>query len=96
MCGLDNPEHGIELCHEFKRRFRTPGKDHLCLAVIEDCMTRSDCIPAGELTSFALAMPDKYKQSCAVQSYRDYYSADKRRIAKWKDNRFPSWWVIDE
>lgn len=44
------------------------------------------------LTSFALAMPDKYKTSNAVESYRNYYKGDKRHLAEWKNRNQPYWW----
>jgi hypothetical protein len=44
------------------------------------------------LTKFALAMPDQYKVNDAVQSYRNYYKADKRHLAAWKNRTIPDWW----
>ena len=48
------------------------------------------------LTPFALAMPDKYKCSDPVKSYRDYYmSPEKQKIATWNKKRNkPDWYNI--
>ena len=46
------------------------------------------------LTPFALAMPEQYKTSDPVESYRNYYmSKEKQRIATWKKRREkPDWY----
>lgn len=48
-----------------------------------------------EMTPFALAMPDQYKSSDPVESYRQYYmSPEKQRIASWNKRRNkPSWYI---
>lgn len=43
------------------------------------------------LTKFALAMPDKYKCTDVVESYRNYYKGEKQDIASWKNGK-PWWW----
>lgn len=50
--------------------------------------------PKVKLTEFALAMPDQYKTSDAVQSYRNYYNGEKRHIFKWTNREKPEW-IID-
>ena len=50
-------------------------------------------IPYGDLTPFAQAMPDKYKNSDSVQAYRDYYIHEKSRFAKWKFTEPPEWYT---
>ena len=53
-------------------------------------------IPEGKLTPFAQAMPDEYKNECAVTAYRDYYIHDKSRFAKWeKGTPAPDWWLME-
>jgi hypothetical protein len=39
------------------------------------------------------AMPDEYKVNTSIQSYRNYYSGDKRSFASWKNRDTPSWFV---
>jgi len=36
-------------------------------------------------------MPEIYKVSCVVESYRNYYRGDKRRFATWKNRSVPEW-----
>lgn len=47
--------------------------------------------PSNDLTPFALAMPDQYKTDDPVESYRDYYKAEKASIATWKKRSKPTW-----
>jgi len=47
--------------------------------------------PTTGLTPFALAMPDQYKTSDPVESYRAYYKGDKASIATWKKRSKPKW-----
>ena len=82
-------KHGISLSEEYTRRY---GKRHKSQDVIEWCATQADAIPAGELTTFAQAMPEQYKNPDAVTAYRQYYMGEKRDIATWKQNR-PAWFV---
>lgn len=39
-------------------------------------------------------MPDEYKVTDVVTSYRNYYIKDKLRFAKWKKRNIPDWVVI--
>ena len=48
-------------------------------------------LPDIGMTEFALAMPDKYKNKCAVKSYRDYYIGDKQHLLKYKRREIPEW-----
>ena len=63
-CGMtrDNylwaAHHGAALCEEYTKRF---GKEHYCANGIEILYGLSYLIPEGDLTPFALAMPDEYR-----------------------------------
>ena len=82
--------HGAMLCDEYTKRF---GKIHSCEKGIEHLYIMAHMIPEGELTPFAQAMPDEYKNECAVTAYRDYYIQDKSKFAKWeKGTPAPDWW----
>jgi hypothetical protein len=83
-------EHAIGLCNEYTKRY---GKKHSCELGIRQLATMDNKIPNGELTPFALAMPDEYKVSDAVESYRNYYRGDKKAFAKWKLGNVPAWWI---
>jgi hypothetical protein len=50
-------------------------------------------IDVGYKTLQPACMPDEYKVSDLVQSYRNYYLGDKARFAKWSKTRSaPDWW----
>jgi hypothetical protein len=50
-------------------------------------------LPDIGLTPFAQAMPDQYKHEDAVMAYRQYYLAEKSKIAKWKHGNAPDWFL---
>ena len=62
--------HGLSMCGEYTKRY---GKRHKSHDVIEDCSRLTLPLPSRGLTPFAQAMPDKYKDPCAVTAYRAYY-----------------------
>lgn len=47
----------------------------------------------GWLSDPTPAMPDEYKVSNAIQSYRNFYIAEKRSFATWKNRTVPDWFV---
>ena len=47
--------------------------------------------PKTGLTDFALAMPDQYKTSDPVTSYRQYYLSEKKHLFKWTNRDTPDW-----
>jgi len=60
------------------------------------------CIPPIEsfkckgLTSFVMAMPDKYKTNDVIKSYRQYYQSEKKKsFASWKKRNVPSWYDLN-
>jgi len=82
-------QHGISLCEEYTLRY---NRIHKTQSIIEWCKD-SNIGPTRDigLTPFKLSMPDKYKCSDPVESYRNYYSGEKKRFAKWKTSP-PQWW----
>ena len=96
--------HGQALCYEYTKRF---GKIHFCEAGIRHLDKMASLIPEGDLTPFALAMPDEHRPvachikegylfhatgSTAVEAYRRYYHS--KTFAEWnKGTDTPSWWV---
>lgn len=60
--------HGIALCEEYEYRF---SKEHACKQIMLS-LPEFKC-PNTRLFPFALAMPDVFKSSTAVKSYRKYY-----------------------
>jgi hypothetical protein len=79
-----------ELFREYTRRYQ---KIHKSYSIFELCKNYCNLIPEGELTPFAQAMPDEYKNPDAVIAYRNYYLNEKREFAKWKLGNIPSWWI---
>jgi len=95
LCSL-----GYELSKEFTRRY---GKVHACHTVIEQCAALSHYIPQDldnprQITPFAQAMPDEYKDEDAVVAYRRYYKSkfDAGMKMEYPDNKTPYWLHIDE
>lgn len=88
-------DHGKALAAEYTYRY---GKRHKSQDVIEWCdlyQYRLN-LPKIGLTPFALAMPEKYRSSNPVQSYRDYYIGEKMNIAQWNKSRTMPDWVRKE
>jgi hypothetical protein len=81
-------KHGIALSEEYTSRY---GKRHKSQDVIEWCSERCSNIPDEKRTPHAQAMPEQYKNTCAVTAYRNYYLGEKSYIATWKQNK-PVWW----
>lgn len=42
-------------------------------------------------TPFKLAMPEQYKTTDPVESYRNYYNGEKRELFSWKNRKVPEW-----
>jgi len=92
-----------ELHNEWKFRYGHPEnkfhKSYLVAMCLRDNIPADDKFEEQGLTPFALAIPDKYKTSDPVLSYRNYYmSEEKQKIASWKKKREkPVWYkVIDQ
>jgi hypothetical protein len=81
---------GVDLCGEYHHRY---GKMHKSYDIILWCLGNRPKIPSVGFTDPPLAMPDEYKESCHIQSYRNYYMGDKRDFCNWKYRDVPSWFV---
>ena len=87
-----------ELHKEWKYRYNHPEnkvhKSYLIAQILRENLPSDDKFEEQRLTSFALAMPDKYKTDDAILSYRNYYmSQEKQKIASWKKRNPPPWYV---
>jgi hypothetical protein len=78
-----------ELFQEYTKRY---GKHHKSYTIFQKLMSLKELVPEGDLTSFAQAMPEEYKNSDPVKAYRTYYLKDKKEISKWKLGNTPEWW----
>jgi hypothetical protein len=81
---------GLELCKEYTYRY---GKRHKSQDVIEWCLTNKPNISDTEFTEPPKAMPDEYKVSNVIESYRNYYIGAKKDFAKWKNRDVPEWFL---
>ena len=83
LCSL-----GLKLCSEYSHRY---GKTHKTENILYWCSENLPNIPDDKFTPPPLAMPDEYKESSHVQSYRNYYMGEKRNFSNWKYRDVPSW-----
>ena len=82
---------GIALCDEYRHRY---GKRHKSLDVIEWALFHRPNLPTnGDITPFALAMPDECKVNTVVESYRLYYITHKKEFSTWKNRNKPEWFI---
>ena len=95
--------HAIGLCVEYRRRF---GKEHACYLPILRMQSLGraimlkpsndilEHITGGELTPFAQAMPDEYKDEDAVKAYRAYYKSKVNSPGgvHYRHTNPPDWW----
>ena len=81
----------LELLSEYTHRY---GKKHSAERMKSVLGKLPDNIPyAGWLSDPTPAMPNEYKVSDSVNSYRNYYRGDKRSFATWKNRDTPTWFV---
>ena len=87
-----------ELHNEWRYRYGHPEnkfhKSYLISLILRENIPSDDKFEDKGLTPFALAMPDKYKTTDPVESYRNYYmSEEKQKIATWNKGREkPEWY----
>lgn len=79
--------HGLALCEEYTYRY---SRRHKTQDVIEAIRPPAD-FPELGLTSFALAMPDEFKNVDPVLSYRAYYHS--KTFCRWTKRNPPFWWM---
>lgn len=82
----------VYLSDEYEYRY---GRVHACRIkweeyyhTIQQCI---DLLPSKDFTCPPLCMPDQYKTSCPVESYRLYYLGEKSRMLKWTCRDTPYW-----
>jgi hypothetical protein len=80
--------YGLSLTNEYSYRY---GKIHKCEYILKYCLDRTPKLPKIGRTSFYLAMPENYRSSNPIESYRKYYRGDKQHLAKWKKREIPTW-----
>jgi Pyrimidine dimer DNA glycosylase len=83
-------QHAVGLSDEFERRY---GKRHACQTALEAIILHGSRPEEGDITPFALAMPDEFKDNDAVRAYRRFYIHDKKSFATWERSAPPAWWL---
>lgn len=81
-------QHGKAIGLEYSYRY---GKEHKSTEIILSC---EDFKPNDieSMTSFVLAMPDEFKKSDPIESYRDYYMS-KQLFCNWTNRDIPEWFL---
>lgn len=80
-----------ELCAEYTHRY---GRTHATERLVETLALVPHNIGNGSFTEPTPAMPDEYKVAGdSIQSYKNYYIGDKKRMFSWKNRETPSWVV---
>ena len=75
-----------------ENHYRT-GNWHKSLTVVAWAQANKHLLSFQQsgITPFALAMPDEYKTSDPVESYRNYYREAKKHLHSWKNRDQPYW-----
>jgi hypothetical protein len=81
----------VELCKEYTHRY---GKVHKAerdglVKMLHDIIP--DNIALTTFTEPTPAMPEIYKSSSSIESYRNYYLGAKSHMFSWKKRSTPSW-----
>ena len=79
-------ELGKELSKEYTYRY---GKFHKSSDVIYWATNNKPTLPKVGMTTFRLAMPDEFKVTNPIDSYRNYYNGSKTHLFKWKNRNTP-------
>jgi hypothetical protein len=81
-------QHGLALCEEYRYRW-DKERDHASLRVIDWCSNHYKALglPNVGLTEFPQAMPEEFRRSDVVQTYREYYKCGKKHLLKWKKEK---------
>jgi len=81
--------HFKALSDEYTHRY---GKVHLSWSKLGKALASVPTnISDGQLTDFAQAMPDCYRDGNAVTAYRDYYRNEKINLFGYTNRQPPSW-----
>ncbi len=83
-------QHFLALGLEYKYRY---GKNHASIVKLGmPLFATPDNIQLGDITPFAQAMPEEYKNDNPIVAYRNY-CINEKHYAKWEKGRDkPVWW----
>ena len=80
--------YALALNKEWKYRY---GHTNNHVSINRTIQTPIPDIPDVELTPFAQAMSDEYKDNNPVIAYRTYYNKTKKHLFSWKKRSKPDW-----
>ena len=81
----------IEMLSEYTYRY---SKKHSAERMKEVFSQLPKNIPQrGWISDPTPAMPDGFKTSSSIQSYRNFYIGDKKSFASWKNRDTPTWFI---
>ena len=81
---------GNWLGFEYERRYNRMHKSMKIINYFIDFnLSWKDKIPEKKFTTPPLCMPDEYKCDDYIESYRKYYTHDKKRFAKYTHREMP-------
>jgi uncharacterized protein YbaA (DUF1428 family) len=86
-------DHALGLLNEYFARF---NNFHACHGPILLMKSMHSKIPEGDLTTFAQAMPDEYKDDDVVKAYRSYYKSKQysKGGVRYVRTDVPTWWEV--
>lgn len=82
-------EHFAALAAEYEHRYYLQHKSWWKIGKALKKLPRN--IIGARMTPFAQAMPDQYKDNCAVNAYRNFYANDKANFLKYTKRPMPDW-----
>lgn len=81
----------VALLEEYEYRYE---RSHKCWSLVPYLCNTPTGIVSGPFTPPPPAMPDQYKSTNVIESYRNYYNGAKASFAKWKNRPTPEWFKI--
>lgn len=85
--------HFVGLLNEYEHRYLRRHASARLLSLLDRNHVR---LEHGYFTDPPQCMPDQYKSSDAVSSYRDYYNGEKSHMFRWTRREAPKWMVRKE
>jgi hypothetical protein len=87
-------QHGLELGHEYTRRYNKRHKTH---DVLEKISHHFSHVSWHDHQPFVKAMPQKYNNQPTIEAYRQYYIDEKFKFARWSPRATkPTWWPFND
>lgn len=81
---------GKQLAKEYTHRYGKKHKSETILDLVGQYINKN-FFEHAPVYSFVLTMPDEYKKSDPVRSYREYYKKDKQHLLTYTNRTKPEW-----